>query len=159
MSTFSINLDLAALDRTIGGMTADCEAAARPAAQAMAQVLYDDVKGRATGLGRKTGNLSASIYQAFSERLSVDGRAVYHVSWNPRKAPHGHLVEFGHVMTHAAYFDEKRQRWFTDKRRPVKPRQVAAQPFVRPAIARFPQAQQVGHDRYLQELKERGVLR
>ena len=159
MSTFSISLDISALDRTIGGLTADCEEAARPAAQAMAQVLYDDVARRAAALGSKTGRLRSAIYQAFSARQSVDGRAVYHVSWNPKKAPHGHLVEFGHTMTHAAYFDEKRQRWFTDKRRPIAPRQVAAQPFVRPAIARFPAAQQAGFDRYLQELKERGVIR
>lgn len=77
----------------------------RPAAQAGAQVLYDEVllrvpvstRVRTTKSGRiiAPGALKASIYQVFSEDNSGHGRATYHVSWNARKAPHGHLVENG----------------------------------------------------------------
>src|SRR5205085_5719958 len=41
------------------------------------------------------GALKASIYQVFSKDNSGSGHATYHVSWNAKKAPHGHLVEFG----------------------------------------------------------------
>ena len=64
----------------------------RPAAQAGAQVLYDEVKAR---VPVHTGTLAAAIYQAYSPEESQDGVQQYHVSWNKRKAPHGHLVEFG----------------------------------------------------------------
>lgn len=77
----------------------------RPAAQVGAQVLYDEVllrvpvstRVRKTKSGRtiSPGALKASIYQVFSEDNSGTGRATYHVSWNARKAPHGHLVENG----------------------------------------------------------------
>lgn len=67
----------------------------RPAAQAGAQVFYDEVKQNVGRLGRKTGNLDSSIYQVFSKSNSSDKRATYHISWNHIKAPHGHLVEYG----------------------------------------------------------------
>ena len=120
-------------------LAADIEAAVRPAAQAGAQVLYDAVKLKVSGMGRVTGNLDKSIYQAFSKDLSGPGAATYHVSWNYRKAPHGHLLEYGHVQRYAVYF--KNGRWYTNKKKPLaQPRQVAARPFIRPAVAKFPEA-------------------
>src|SRR5437868_12383349 len=76
----------------------------RPAAQAGAQVLYEEVQLRAPvakkaivrkGKTIQPGALKASIYQVFSKDNSGSGHATYHVSWNAKKAPHGHLVEFG----------------------------------------------------------------
>jgi hypothetical protein len=104
----------------------------RPAAQAAAQVLYDEVKLRATALGSVSGNLKDSIYQVFSADQSNATRSTYHVSWNARKAPHGHLVEYGHIQTRKVYLG-KNGRWYTSPVLLPAPRRVAAQPFVRPA--------------------------
>ena len=41
------------------------------------------------------GSLQKSIYQAFSDENSGDGRATYHISWNRKKAPYGSMVENG----------------------------------------------------------------
>lgn len=88
------------------------EAAVRPAAQAGAQVFYDLVKANVAKVGRKTGNLAGSIYQVYSRDNSSKAVAQYHVSWNQKKAPHGHLVEFGHVQRYVVYID-KRGQWKT----------------------------------------------
>lgn len=158
MSAFAIKLDLQGLRDSLGGMAAECEEAARPAAQAGAQVLYDDVKRRVAGIKRHTGNLDRSIYQAYSKDNSGKGLAVYHVSWNVKKAPHGHLVEWGHLQRYQVSFDPATRRFITHKDRllPV-PVQVGAKPFMRPAIAKFAMAQQVMADRYVAELRTRGV--
>lgn len=111
----------------------------RPASQAGAQVLYDEVllrvpvstKVRKLKSGRTIapGALKASIYQVFSEDNSESGRATYHVSWNYRKAPHGHLVEFG------------------TSRSP-------AQPFLRPAYeAKAPDALEASRARWVQDVQ------
>lgn len=181
MSAFTIEVDLSQLG--MDELAEGCEAAARPAAQAGSQVLYDEVKRNVNAIGRKTGRLAAAIYQAYSRDNSRDGVAQYHVSWNYGKAPHGHLVEFGHVQRYVTYID-KRGQWKTlvrpkmvgkrpPKRRdsqavkdayyvPLKggPRMVAARPFIRPAatpaIAR--RARNAMVDRYWFELERRGLL-
>lgn len=132
------------------------ESAVRPAAQAGTQVIYDAVKANVAAIGTKTGNLSRSIYQAFSPEQSGSGKATYHISWNAKKAPHGHLVEFGHIQRYKVYVG-KDGKWYTavrpsmaKKPRPSRrapqavkdayyvplpsPRQVAARPFIRPAF-------------------------
>lgn len=99
--TFDTSDFFEGLDRTAEVMK-EC---ARPAAQAGIQVLYEEVKLRApvakkprtTKKGKvlQPGALRNSIYQVFSKDNSGDGKATFHCSWNHRKAPHGHLVEFG----------------------------------------------------------------
>lgn len=54
------------------------------------------------------GQLRDSIYRVNRGAETDTGRAVYEVSWNHYKAPHGHWVEFGNSV-------------------------MGAQPFVRPA--------------------------
>ena len=87
--------------------------AIRPAAQAGAQVLYDEVKMRAPmssaphKSGKQTyspGNLKAAIYQAYSPESSQDGAHVYHVSWNKQKAFYGQFIEYGTVKMAARPF-------------------------------------------------------
>lgn len=102
---FAISFDTAGLNAALDELTHGAEASTRPAAQAGAQVLYDEVKQRApvSKRARKTkggrtiqpGALKASIYQVFSQDNSDSGQSTYHISWNASKAPHGHLVEFG----------------------------------------------------------------
>lgn len=133
--------------------------AARPAAQAAAQVLYDEVGRNVAKIGKKTGNLASAIYQAYSADNSGQGFATYHVSWNARKAPHGGLVEFGHLQRYRYYkgADGKIRPMvrpgMEGKPRPSRrasqaikdayyvplptPRQVPAKPFIRPAASKF----------------------
>lgn len=96
--TFSVELDTSGLDAYLDELGGQVEEAVRPAAQAGAQVLYDQVKGNVAALGSHSGKLSAAIYQKFSDEQSSDGVAVYNISWNAKKAPHGHLVEYGYLQ-------------------------------------------------------------
>lgn len=45
---------------------------------------------------KKSGLLASSIYLAHKDGKSKGDLEVYSVTWNSKKAPHGHLVEFGH---------------------------------------------------------------
>lgn len=98
---------------------------------AMASVIYEEVKSNASPpkMGQKTGNLSRSIYRAYSPEKSNDAQKVYRVSWNKRTAPHGHLVEFG------------------TSRAP-------AHPFLRPAFDHVQEAIKAGQDRMKERLDE-----
>lgn len=162
-SSFSISCDLSGLNALLDDLEGSVQSAIRPAAQAAAQVLYDNVLanvGRA--VGQYTGRLENAIYQAYSRSNSSDDRATYHISWNSRKAPHAHLVEFGYLKRYKSYV-AKNGRWYTavrpemrGKRPPGRrasqaakdayyvtlptPIQVAARPFVRRAQAAFPAA-------------------
>lgn len=156
MSAFSIKVDLGSLDALLSDKREKVESAVRPAAQAGAQVIYDAVKANVAAIGSKSGNLSKSIYQAYSADNSGPGKATYHISWNASKAPHGHLVEFGHIQRYKVYVG-KDGKWYTavrpnmqGKPKPSRrasqavkdayyvplpsPKQVAARPFIRPAF-------------------------
>ena len=172
--TFTLSMNVADLDALVDGIEADVVAAARPAAQAAAQVLYQQVQQNVAALGRKTGNLSRAIYQVYSQSQSSEGHAVYHISWNARKAPHGGLVEFGHVQRYATYVG-KDGKWYTavraemrGKRRPSRrapqgvkdayyvtlpaPKQVAAKAFIRSAASRLPVAQAAATEEFMRRI-------
>lgn len=102
--TFSIKFDAAGLNGALDELAKGAAEQVRPAAQAGAQVLYDEVQARVPVKAKATtrkgkvlppGALKASIYQVYSKDNSGSRHATYHVSWNAKKAPHGHLVEFG----------------------------------------------------------------
>lgn len=158
--SFAVKININQLDSVLEAQHQKVQRAVRPAAQAGAQVLYDAVLANVRALGRKTGNLESAIYQVYSAANSTDGqKAVYQVSWNHRKAPHGRLVEFGHIQKFAAYVG-KDGKWYTAKKNgnPVPlsggPRQVAPKPFVRPAAAQLPAAEQAMRERFLQEVAQ-----
>lgn len=139
--SFTLKADTSGVERWLDELGAEAEDAVRPAAQAGADVVYAEVKRNAARLKRHTGNLERSIYQAFSDDNSAPARATYHVSWNARKAPHGHLVEYGHLQRYEVTYDPNTRRFTTHKDRPLAaPKLVAARPFVRPAVAAFPRA-------------------
>ncbi len=180
--SFEIRMNMQGLEKGIarwkGGLI-DC---VRPAAQAGAQVLYDQVVQNVAAIGTKTGNLKRSIYQVYSGQNLNPKRAKYVVSWNARKAPHGHLIEYGHIARYQAYIN-KRGEWKTlirpemrGKPKPKRnasqavkdsyyvlrkggPLQVPARSFVRNAIAQFPEAQAAMKKRFYQELKARNVFK
>lgn len=158
-----ISVDTASLDSLFDELQGALEDGARPAAQAAAQVLYDQVKKNVEAIGHITGKLDQAIYQAYSRKGSGDGRARYEVSWNFTKAPHGHLLEFGYIQRYATYVG-KDGHWYTAIRpemrgkprpgrhasqarkdayyvlRPGGPVQWLGKAFVRSASSRFPQA-------------------
>jgi hypothetical protein len=148
--------------------------AARPAAQAAAQVLYEEALRNVDRLGRVTGNLARSVYQVYSVNNSGEGRATYHVSWNTRKAPHGHLVEFGYQQRYAVNLG-KDGKWYTvvrpemrGKPRPGRrapqsvkdayyvkleqPRQIPARSFIRAAAVKLPQALDAAEREFLRRI-------
>lgn len=147
-NTFTVYANLPDIEAMFDEMSDDIQQAARPAAQAMAEVLYQAVRTNVSALGRKTGNLYNSIYQKYSPENSGPGKATYHISWRTSgtgvRAPHGHLIEFGHIQKYKAYLG-KDGNWYTNKNAPLAtPVQIAARPFIRPASALFPEAVKAG---------------
>ena len=99
-----LEVDTTGIDRMFDQFIGEVGLAVRPAAQAGAQVLYDEVKRNVGQIRSITGNLNKSIYQAYSPELSIEGySAVYNISWNKTKAPHGWLVERGHLQRYRYY--------------------------------------------------------
>jgi hypothetical protein len=136
-----VRLDLDEINSWVGALEEDVERAARPAAQAGAEVLYRAVKRNVQALGRVTGNLDSSIYQAYVDKESGPGHAKYDISWNHRKAPHGHLLENGFIQKYKVYLGSD-GHWYTRKDLPLPtPVQRPAKAFVRSAAASIPEAE------------------
>lgn len=178
--SMSITLDIK--DLGLDALEAASLEAVRPAAQAGAQVFYDQVKANVARLRRVTGNLSSAIYQAYMAEASSPSHASYRISWNKTKAPHGHLVEFGYLQRYEIARDE-RGRMFPmvrpemrgkpkPKRRapqsvkdayyvPRKggPRQIPGKAFIRSAASKAPQARQAMADRFFAELQAKGLIK
>ncbi len=161
-SSFAIRVNLSALELQLDADADAVDDAARPSAQAGAQVIYDEVKRNVAKLKRHTGNLDSSIYQVFSKSRSASGGkglATYHVSWNARKAPHGHLVEYGHLQRYEVTFDPATNRFTTHRDRPLTPpKLVAAKPFLRPAVSKFDAAMDAASAELFRRLAEKGVV-
>jgi hypothetical protein len=119
MQQFDLGIDQ--LMRRIENFEEVAKAAVRPAAQAMSQVFYDEVKLRALTIGGSQ-RLQASIYQKFVVKSAADalGRgATYHISWrkghseNNKKGKagkgslpsvtFGYWIEYGHWQRYAVY--------------------------------------------------------
>lgn len=130
---------------------------ARSMAVAGGQVLRDEAKvrapkGTAEGGSITPGLLASAMYLAYQDTKSTETVVMYSVSWNAKKAPHGHLQEFGHWQTHAAYIGTDGE-WYTNLDAPLaQPRWVPAQPFLRPAL-------DTAGARALQAMVDRGRVR
>lgn len=172
----SINADLSGFDRYLDDLGEHAEEAARPAAQAAAQVLYDAVKRNVAGMGRRTGKLAGAIYQAFSEDQSAVGRATYHVSWSHKKAPHGHLLEWGFWQRYQVAYTSKGivtlvRPGMQDQPKPRRrasqaekdayylpreggPRFIPGRAFVRGAQSAFPRARDAAEAELIRRIKQ-----
>jgi hypothetical protein len=167
--------------------------AVRPSAYAMAKVLYNETRNNVDRIvgqslyGEPRGVLKDSIYHVFSKDNSTTDnggmRAVYHVSWNhaKNKAPHGHLVEFGHWMPYLTRLSRRTGQYYTvvkpsklaeyrakyqgrtvppelrDEffvRRPGGPKWIQARPFLRSTMSRFPDALAAGRERFAQFINQ-----
>lgn len=169
-----LSVDLSSLNSMLEQMGDKAEAAARPAAQAAAQVLYEEVKRNVRLIGQVTGNLESAVYQAFMDKASDPGRSAYRITWNQQKAPHGHLVEFGYTQRYQVH-RASGGKWYTvirsemqGKPKPRRsaspaekdayyvpldsPRQVAAKSFVRKAASAFPAAEAAAAQRLMDEI-------
>lgn len=126
-------------------------AALRPAAQAGAQVFYDEMLQR---VPVAEGTLRDSIYQFYLERKSDETRQVYVVGPNKGKAPHWHLVEFGHWQPYEVVVIDGQFKTLTDRPLP-SPVFVPARPYIRPTLdATAVQAVEAMRERYTQALRE-----
>lgn len=181
LNSVRVAADLSGLDALFDQLGADLDAAVRPAAQAAAQVLYDEVRKNVKALGTKTGRLYSSIYQKYSTDHSKQGKATYHVSWNHSRdrAPHGWLVENGYLQRYKYYQNASGQvrvmvrPGMDGKPRPERsasqavkdayyvtlptPIQVPAKAFVRRAIDKFPQAYAAAEAEFLKRINGGGA--
>ena len=136
-ATFDTSGWSAGLDRLLGPARVSL---ARSMAVAGGEVLRDEAKLRAPRSSRGAVSeagpripLAETIYLAFRDRYSGDKEVQYAVTWNKAKAPHGHLVEFGHWQIYPV-IRKPDGSYVTDKRRKLPaPKWLPASPFLRPA--------------------------
>lgn len=109
VDAFRFNFDFSGIEKGLEKLQGEvAEAVARSGALAGAQVIRDEARirapvytpkpGQRVNENAKPGQLKDSIYVAYAERRSSKRLKTYSVSWNAKKAPHGHLVEFGHWL-------------------------------------------------------------
>lgn len=135
----------ASLDRLEAGMK---EHVVRSAARAGALVFYEEARLRAPVYagsprkGVKPGQLRDAIYHAFADDKSGEAVKIYRISWNPKKAPHAHLIEYGHWIV---------QRVNGQK---VRKGRVPAIPFIRGSFDRANDAMRAMQERAAERTAE-----
>lgn len=143
----SVRVDTSGVQRALARMAGPVRISlARSMAVAAGKVLRDEAKQLAPvgmeGESQNPGLLRDSMYLAYKDGRSTDQQQVYAVSWNARRAPHGHLVEFGHWQEYVTYKGQD-GNWYTNPNiRLPEPKWVAAHPFLRPAMAAWPAARE-----------------
>lgn len=177
-NSITLKADLTGLRQILDTLATDIQEAVRPASQAAAQVFYDEVKKNVSRIGKKSGNLDNSIYQVYSKANSNPYRAVYHISWNAKTAPHAGWLEYGHIVRYMS-FKNKQGEWKTKIRpenvgkpkppegasravldayympRPDGPYHVMGRSFMRSAIDKTPQALAAAEAAIYKVLKEK----
>lgn len=124
-----MTMDLDNVFRGIEKLKDDGYKVARSMGVAVGQLMRDEAKAN---VGVETGKLRAAIYVAFDERTSTANRIRYSVSWNAAKAPHGHLVEFGHWRRNVVV-QQPNGQWITTRERLPQPVRVKPVAFLRRA--------------------------
>jgi hypothetical protein len=76
----------------------------RRAAGAGARVLYEEMRQR---VPVREGKLKESIYRYWVRRDGDSERQTYYIGPNKSKAPHWHLIEYGHMRVNVVYRDER----------------------------------------------------
>lgn len=137
---YRARLDTTQTDKAFAGLAGPVkESLARRMLVSGGVLLRDAAKSNALMGANKEGVeprgvLAAAIYLARDTDAETKTMFAYTISWNARKAPHGHLVEFGHWRTHAVY-KAANGEWYTNKSQPLDaPVWVAARPFLRPTF-------------------------
>jgi hypothetical protein len=101
-------IDIQSLEAGFSKLGAAKEPIARAMALGMGVEVRDEAIVRAPVLkpgnegtdNQQPGTLRDAIYVAYDKRRRLLNESAYRytVSWNSKKAPHGHLIEFGHWM-------------------------------------------------------------
>lgn len=100
------SMDLSGINAKLDRLARSAKDAARPAAQAGAQIFHDEVRARVpmsakphkSGKAWYTpGTLRKAIYQAYAEKDSGNGKATYRIAWNRSHAFYGKFLEWGTV--------------------------------------------------------------
>lgn len=104
--------------------------ALRKAAGAGAKVLYDEIHVR---VPVDEGLLRSAVYRYYDKARSVAGRHTYSIGVNKKKAPHWHLLEFGHWLVNVTTRLPNGQIIATKERLPV-PKWIPAVPYLRPSF-------------------------
>lgn len=172
--TIKIVVDTHRVKRKLRDIFEKGEQAVRPAAQAGAQVFYDEVVmrapvseaphffyGKASKDGTRTiypfqpGDLKRSVYQVFSKDNSTQSKATYHIAWNHQEVPYGFMVEFGHIQTRKAYLGSD-GFWYTSQALlEGGPKIVGPTPFLRPSFdARLGDAREAARARWVEDMKK-----
>jgi hypothetical protein len=173
--TLKIVVDTHRVKRKLRDIWEQGELATRPAAQAGAQVFYDEVKLRAPVSeaphffygrlskdgGSRTiypfnpGDLRDSVYQAFSRDNSSKTKATYHIAWNHQVVPYGFMVEFGHIQTRKAYIGSDGLWYTSEELLDGGPKVVGPTPFLRPAAdAKRQDAIDAANARWVSDMKK-----
>lgn len=135
---FSAKVDmsgvLAGLDKLAGPLRVSL---ARSMAVAGGKVIRDEAKllapvGTEEGGSIQPGALRDAIYLAFKDAKSTGANVTYSVTWNSKKAPHGHLLEFGHWQLYVVR--KTPTGYYTTKVKKDAPTWTPAHPFLRPAL-------------------------
>jgi hypothetical protein len=147
--TVKAQLDVSGWTKALDGLAGEKRVSlARSMCVAGGEVLRDEAKLLAPV---DEGVLKDAIYLAYKDALSDESRQVYSVSWNHLKAPHGHLVEFGHWRVNEVVKLPDGTWRFTHTRLP-EPVWVPAHAFLRPAY-------DMAKERAVQAMIERGKQR
>lgn len=117
----AVRMNVAGFKEALRAKVDVLHAAARPAAQAGAQIIYDRARINAPVSegshffyirGKKygpyaPGTLRDSIYQVYSKENSFKDVSTYHISFNKSEAPYGYIVHNGTSRTVAHPFISK----------------------------------------------------
>lgn len=103
---------------------------ARSMAVAGGKVIRDEAKQR---VPLRTDVLYGAIYLAYKTKSQGTNQARYSVTWNGRKAPHGHLVEFGYMQIYKVRVDSLGRFWTDKTQRLPVPKYIPGQSFLRSA--------------------------
>lgn len=137
--TFRATADFGAVQEALSRLSGPLrESLARSMAVAGGKVLRDEAKLRAPvgteeGGSIHPGALRDAIYLAHKDANSTASQQVYSVTWNSKKAPHGHLLEFGHWQPYVVRKVPGRGYYTTKVKKDV-PTWTPAYPFLRPAL-------------------------
>lgn len=126
-----IEFDASAVLKNLAALADPVHSVARHMGVAVGSAMRDEAKANVNSV---TGKLKSAMVLKYDGAPAAGGSVRYVVTWNRKKAPHGHLVEFGHRITHEVLRLPDGSIRTGNKLPPAEWRDVAAKPFLRPAL-------------------------
>lgn len=126
------NVDLSEIFKGLDKLSTSSNSLARSMLVAGGKAVRDEAKAR---VRVKDGILRDSIYLAYKNKESTKTLIHYAIACNEQKAPHAHLIEFGHWQPYKVKYNPRTGQFWTDKSEKLdKPQWTPAYPFLRPAF-------------------------